>query len=424
MTWLEEEIRRYQKRIDRIKENPEPAKLKSNLLLYELERDFRVAQLEAWRSGRPLFATGEHLPCVIQSLGFLNLDLVAAADRTRLGTKFFDILRANGFPDDACDRTIVCIAMCINGDLPPPDFVVATPMACEMELTAYKSIGEYFRVPVFSVDTTLVANERNLKYVAGQIGELIEFAQAKVPGVKYDEAKLMRAMAADKIAYDCLHDIHELRRRVPCPLSGQDAFRIPLPPSFYHDMDRAVDYYRAWRDEMRERVAKGYGALPEEKLRFLWAVTGPFYFNPFDLLAKRGVAVPALQFGLMTRWYGAQFGYFGDETEYGRKLSPLEEQARMLNGNSWGGLGETWIRSTLDLCQDLKIDGMVYFMQLGCTATSGLGRVVAERAEKELGIPTLLLEGRQLDPLYKSQQECEAQLDMFVDLCLSRKGIK
>jgi hypothetical protein len=64
---------------------------------------------------------------------------------------------------------------------------------------------------------------------------------------------------------------------------------------------------------------------------------------------------------------------------------------------------------------------MIYYSQIGCTASAGLGRMVAERAEKELDIPTLIMEGRQLDAHFKSQQECEEELNTFVDLCLNRK---
>lgn len=423
MIWLEAEIERYQNRIRRIEANPDPTKLKCNRLLYELERDFRKAQLQAWRLGK-LFASGEHVSCLVPALGFVNLDLVGAADRVTLASPFFDILRAKGFPDDACDRTIVCIAMCINGDFPPPNFMVATNMACEMELTSFKAIGEYFRAPVFCLDIGLRANEDTLRYVTAQLEELIEFAQEKVPGARYDEQKLVELLESDRVAFDCMRNIHELRKHVPCLISGQDAFRIPRLPSHYHDPAKAVEYFRAYRDEMLERAEKGFGVLEDEKLRFLWVVTGPYYFDPFNFLARRGVAVPALQYGVMTRWYGAKYGVYGDETEYGRKLSPLEEQARMVNRNSWGGLGERWLRNTLDLCQDLRIDAMVYFMQVGCTASAGLGQLVAQRAEEELGIPTLLLEGRQLDREYKSQAEMEAELGTFVDICLARKGAR
>jgi hypothetical protein len=139
-------------------------------------------------------------------------------------------------------------------------------------------------------------------------------------------------------------------------------------------------------------------------------------------LVKKGVAVPALQFGWMPRIFGIKYKPFGDESEYGRKLTPMEEQARLLNFNSWAVLGETWVEDILDVCRNLKIDGIVYYVQIGCTASGGLGRIAAEQAEKELGIPTLLMEGHQLDAQFKSQQECEEELEAFVDLCLVRKG--
>lgn len=423
-TWLEQEIERNQKRIDKILANPDATKIKANKILYELERDLRISQLESWHTGKPPLINSDHLPQLVYALGGIGIDSMGAADRTVLATEYFDVLRAKGFPDDACDRTVVIIAMCVSGDFPPPNFVLSTSMACPMECISPKAIGEYFKVPVFHIDTTLETSEEALRYVADQIGECIEYAEATVQNVKFDDERLLYALEIDRIAHECAKEIHELRKRVPCPLSGQDAFRLPRIPSMYPDPGKAVEYWRVFVDEMKERAEKGYGVLENEKLRFLWVVTGPFYFNPFSLLAKRGVAVPALQFGMMSRWFGAEYAFFGDETEYGRKLSPLEELARFLNCNTWAGLGDRWVNSTLKMAKELKCDGMVYFLQLGCSASGGIARIVAERAEKELGIPTLLLEGRQLDPFYKSQEESEAELNAFIDLCLSRKGIK
>jgi len=422
MTWLEKEIERNKKRLDRIKANPDPTMLKANKLLYEMELELRKAQLEAWRTHNRPLANSEYASIIMNAMGFVGLDLMGAADRTRLATEYFDITRAEGFPDTACDRTIVCLAMCINGDFPPPDIVLAHNTACHMELTSFKAIGEYFEVPVFTLNGGLGASEDSLAFVTDQLKEFIEFAESKIPGVRYDEERMVELVEADGKAFAYMREINQLRRHVPCLLSSLDAFRLPRWPTYYPDPNPALNYFEAWRDEMMERAEKGIGVLENERLRLLWAVTGPFYFNPFRVLANRGVSVPALQFGWMTRLFGITYPGYGDETEYGRKLTPLEEQARFLNSNAWAVLGETWVKETLAACRDLKVDGMVYYVQIGCTASAGLGRVVAERAEKELGIPTLLMEGRQLDAQFKSQEECEKELESFVDLCLDMKN--
>ena len=424
MTWLEQEIARNQKRIDRITTNPDATKIKANKLLYELERDLRIAQLDAWKTGNKPLINSDHLPPLVYAMGGIGLDMTGAADRTMLATEYFNVLRSNNFPDDACDRTIVIIALTVSKNFPPPNFVISTSFACPMECVSPKAIGEYYNLPIFHVDTTLETSDDALTYVADQIGELIEYAEAKVPGIKYSEERLLFAFEQDTIAHECAKQIHKLRKRVPCPLAGQDAFRLPRIPSMYPDPKKGAEYWKQFAEELHERAEKGYGVLEDEKLRFLWAVTGPFYFNPFDLLAKRGVAVPALQFGVMSRWFGAEYGLFGDETEYGRKLNPLEEMARFLNGNTWAGLGNRWVDSTVNMARDLKCDGIIYFLQLGCSASGGVSRLVAEKAERELGIPTLMLEGRQLDPFYKSQQESEEEMNAFIDLCLSKKQSK
>jgi hypothetical protein len=112
------------------------------------------------------------------------------------------------------------------------------------------------------------------------------------------------------------------------------------PPQLLPRSAEGLEYLETWRDEMLEEAEKGISVI-KEKLRLLWIVTGPFYFNPFQVLGRGGVTVPALQIRWMPRLFGIKYAIFGDETEYGRKLSPLEEQANILNSNSWAGLGET-----------------------------------------------------------------------------------
>ncbi len=422
MNWLEREIERNQRRIQRVETSRDWIMLKANKLLYEMELDLRRAQLEAWRTGNRPMANSEYVTLLVNAMGFLGLDLMGAADRTRLAGDYFHMVRAAGFPDTACDRTIVCLAMCMNDDFPPPDIVLAHNTACHMELMSFKAIGEHFERPVFALNSALGATEDSLRFVTDQLHEFIEFAEKRIPGARYDEERMVELIEVEKEALACMREINELRRHIPCLLSALDAFRLPRFPSYYPDPRRALRYFEAWRDELRDRAQEGIGVLEKERLRLLWVVTGPFYFNPFLVLAKRGVAVPGLQFGWMTRLFGINYPGFGDETEYGRRLSPLEEQARLLNSNSWAGLGETWVRDTLEACRNLRVDGMVYYVQIGCTASAGLGRLVAREAEKELGIPTLLMEGRQLDASFKSQEECEQELEAFVDLCLDRKG--
>ncbi len=425
MNFYEAEIAKCEKRIKRIEENPDPAKLGSNKILYELDRDLNIARLQDWREGKP-FADGLPGP-LAKAMGFHHLDLDVSADRSQLATSQFDTIRAAGFPDYACDRTIVFIAMCMTKELPPPSFLVSNNYACDPIMLAYNALARLFDTPVVFWDFGLEANNDTLRYATDQLGEIIEFAESKVPGIKYDESKHIELQEMDGNAFSLLHEIYQLRKHVPCPISGRDAFRLPMPPSHYPNPAKALEYFRAWRDEMQERAEKGIGAVTEEKLRFVWAVSGPFYADPFAILEKRGVAVPWFQFDMAMRYSGVKYGFYGDEKEYGRRLSPLEEEARMFNCLGWASLAKRWVDDTVYVCRDLEVDGIINFLQVGCTATVGLAKILEDVAERELGIPTLQIEGRQLDPTYFDPIKVHDQLNIFIDSCLrgkaeSRKG--
>lgn len=419
MNYYEAEIEKYSRRIKRIEANPDPTMLFSNKLRYQLELKNARDMLQAWRDGKP-FADGP-APALLRSLGFEHLDLGGSADRSQLAPQHFDTIRSLGFSDEACDRTIVSLAMVIRGELPSPSLMVTGKWTCDPFMLSYNALGRWYDVPVFFVDFALEANPETLKYVAEQYGELIEFAERSVPGIKYDEGRLIELQEMDRQAFAYLRDIYELRKRLPCPIAGKDAFRLPRIPSRSSDPRLALEYYRIWRDEMQERAEKGMSAVKEEKLRVLWAVSGPFYANPFEVLERRGVSIPWFHYDLASRWAAGKFGVYGDEAEYGKKLTPVEEEARMTNCHAWGSLAQRWVDDTLDICRELSIDAIINFVQIGCTATGSLFSILEDEAKKQLGILTLNIEGRQLDPAYFDEKAVSAQLELFVDRCLMEK---
>lgn len=421
MNFFEAEIAKYERRLHRIGEKPDPTKAESNRLLYELELDLARSHLESWKQGRP-FAAGFYLSPMLRAMGFEFIYLMHAADRAVNAEDCFRALRAVGFPDDACDRTMVALAMCLREELPRMSLIVSTNAACYPEMLSHYTLASYHDAPRFCLDIASTASKQadydHLTYVTDQLRQLIDFAVDRIPGIEYDEGKMVELQNIDRAAVDCLRDIYELRKLVPCPEAGRDVFRIPRLPSFYAEPVRALDYFRTRRDEVRERAARGVSPSGQEKLRILWAVSGPYYSDPFGFLEQRGVSVPFFLFGIATRLFGVRYGMYGDETEYGRKLTPLEEQARVLNCNAWAGLATRWVEDALFVCRDLKIDAIVNFLQRGCGATLGLAKLLADEAEEKLGIPTLQIEGRQLDSGDYDERQFLARLSDFVDMCL------
>jgi hypothetical protein len=425
LAYIEEEIARCERRIKRIRENPDPSKPKSNILLYEMEREFRIEQKEAYKSGKPIGYAG--VTPLTRALGMVPWDAIMAADRTygEAATRYFEVIRKEGMPEHTCDRCSVLIPMVMSGDFPRPDFLVTSNFECLPIFLTQVLITQLMDIPSYNIDRHFhnykgELDDEGLQYVTDQLGELIEYVEANVPGCKYDEDLLIELQEYDRQFLQQYQKLWKLKAAIPCPLSGRETFREFRRADIYTDPRKAVEYMRLYVEEVEERVEKGLGAAqPEERLRLLWSVAGPFYADPFSWLEKRGVSIPAAEMTVYNGWYSGREAIWGDPWK-GRKLTPLEEEARQLDF-TWGRLGEHWVRTHMNSCQDLHLDGIVYFLQWGCPTSNNLGKVIAEVAEKELGIPTLLIEGRMLETSVFDEKDFYAKLSDFLEICLSRK---
>ncbi|MBI2958558.1 MAG: 2-hydroxyacyl-CoA dehydratase [Chloroflexi bacterium] len=424
MNVFEAEIAKYERRLEKIERNPNPNMAASNKLLYQVQLEDNREHLRAWREGKDFVgvATGGMLMRCFGDFGRLNLVRIADRLATGRAEQCVDMVGALGLPDYACDRTVLFLPLATAGDdLPKPRIIVSRTGACEVVNDTHRTLAHLLGVPVFTVDIPLGdPDQENLAYVVKQLEALIEFVETHLPGARFNESKLREYQELGRRWRAALHDIGEMRKLIPCPEHPRDVFREPLFPEEFTNSPLIVKYYEDFRDELRGRVARRWSPVGEERLRIVWAITGPYGSNIWDYLAKRGVAVPFWHYGGSKRnFLGPNFG---DTEEYGRKLSPLEEEARMWMYNSWGGGGERWIGDTINACREFRADGLVLFEQTGCLPVVGLGHVIAGRLEQQMHIPVWRIEGRQL--LGRSEgveAQFMAGLEEFVDLCFQRK---
>jgi benzoyl-CoA reductase/2-hydroxyglutaryl-CoA dehydratase subunit BcrC/BadD/HgdB len=262
-----------------------------------------------------------------------------------------------------------------------------------------------------------------MEYIKAQLLEIIAFSERTWPTyIKYDPAKLEAYQILYREFTRTQGDVLELLKLKPCPVSGRDALR--MPPTQVYDDPRVTEYMRQFRDEFREKAARGEGAVKDnlEKFRVYWMCSAPFYEDPFGFLEEQGCAIPLYEEGpgVPCRYNVRDFEEA--ERRFGRRMrDPLEEEAAAFATCHWGATGDRRISEVLRRSREVGVEGIVHFMQPGCLPCNNIARVLGEHAEKELGIKNLYIEGWAQDLERHNEGEFESKLGDWLKVCLAEK---
>ncbi len=183
-------IERLRNQIKRIEEDPDPTKLKSNKLLYEMQLETHLAQIEAEHQGRPQSASG----ILNQALGFATRGEVAQdMSRQTFMPKFLEAARIKGLPvDSSCDMVMYQLALKEAGESIAEVGFPICQIACNSFWMADLYRSHTHELPMYYLDRGFQQNEASIKHHVNQLREYIRLCEKKFPGIiKYDEDKLI-----------------------------------------------------------------------------------------------------------------------------------------------------------------------------------------------------------------------------------------
>jgi benzoyl-CoA reductase/2-hydroxyglutaryl-CoA dehydratase subunit BcrC/BadD/HgdB len=413
---FELEVKKWAQRIKRIEEDPDPTKLKSNRYLYELFLEEAEERLEAWNQGKPFC---DHIGPLTRAMGFYSTGNVEAAFATTQPKKYLARAVELGLPvGTSCDMSMMPFAMIECGDLPSLNLNICegtapcTPMKMRSIYIMYKGKGL-----TYPIDIGIEGDEANFNYMLDQLHGFIDFAE-RIPGIKYDEDRLKEFQVYEEAGRALCYEMFEILKNKPAPISGKDTLRLGLRPTQVYTA-KAVKALEARRDELAERVAKGIAAVPGEKARLVWTMTNPVFMDVFKVLANQKIAVLTQYEGEpMRRWAPLP----RKEPEWLTRRMPLKPLENIAANSALGiKTAQEWVDGLIWVCRSLGADGIVNYNMVGCTEILGIRKLVDERAQDELGIPTLQLDGKQWDDSFADEKTITTQLNEFVALVLGKQ---
>jgi benzoyl-CoA reductase/2-hydroxyglutaryl-CoA dehydratase subunit BcrC/BadD/HgdB len=414
-----DEIRKSTKRLATAKE------------LQKIVADFYLEGHESKRSGKPV---GWMPPMNGLIEIFYAMDLMPAFPENwspvcaafGLIDQNYETAESMGFSPDLCGYLRNCVGY-INGligregvplgGLPEPDLIFMPGAGCVPTMKNFQYIaGRFPKANVFYADLPQVPIEDikpyHIEYAVKEIKRIIAFL-TEVTGRKLDYDRLQEVVRLSDQACSLWDEITAYRSSIPTPISAAEVGLMFVMVT-RQGTRTAVDYLTKVRDEVKERAASRTGVIQEEKIRLFWDNI-PLWYNLgiFNYFEKYGGVVVA-------ETYSAAWSVRLDSEK------PFEALA-------WKSLMSYPMVSCVSMkrrkemvlkaCRQYHIDGAIFHSNKSCLPIT-LGQADIKRAlERELGLPSVVIEADHMDPANFSRAQFEERVDTFMEMLLARKGI-
>jgi benzoyl-CoA reductase/2-hydroxyglutaryl-CoA dehydratase subunit BcrC/BadD/HgdB len=247
-----------------------------------------------------------------------------------------------------------------------------------------------------------------VQYVAAQLEELVDWVTRET-GRKLNRRRFEQALERSNEAVGLWRDIRELCRARPSPLNAPDLFLTMAPIVVLRGTRDAVRFYQRLKDEVEERVAKGEGAIFEERYRLLWDNIAIWYrlFRLFKTFTDAGAC-------FVVDTYTNAWSVSVDATD------PILGLARTYASVYINQSLQARADLVTDMVRRFGVDGMVFHSNRSCKPYS-LGQYeLLEEVGRRTGVPGLVLEADMCDTRLFAEEPAMNRIQAFLDLLAAR----
>jgi len=304
------------------------------------------------------------------------------------------------------------------GGLPKPDMLVCCNNICGTVLKWYEIQARYFNVPLFILDTPFCHTEYTeemARYVRAQFDDYFVFLE-KVCGRKFDFEKLNRVGHLSHQGQLLWQAVLDTAMHKPSPMSAFDAFYHLALIVTLRGTKEVIDYYTWLLAYMKDRIARGIGAVPNEKYRLLWDNIPIWHRTRWlsEKFAAHNACLVADTY--TTAWCGAL--RYIDENNF--IDSAAEAHARI-----YLNIGvDQMAKMVIEMIDKYDVDGFVLHSNRSCKPYSFGQLDIQKIVERERGIPCLMLEADMTDERTFSESQISTRIDAYMEIIKERKNKK
>ncbi len=365
--------------------------------------------------------------------------------------RFARVAESAGFSSYLCGYARSSIGYTMLGDfedaplggLPKPDMIISTSFVCDLRGKWLRYLAQKLDVPFYVLDVPergcdmaliqpglrsallpfynkIRRGERDLfvspvadhelDYTETQWRELIRFIE-EVTGHKYDQDRFNEVMETSYRTNEIRLEILELRKARPAPMGVADGLSTMYPGLYTTGTQKAYDFYVRLRDELKARVAKNEGIIPNERFRLLWMGLAPWFnmslFNYFEKYGGVFVFEPIYNM--------VPFPPRTPENPI-RELTirTMQQAGGIIAPNMVGQAVSTMVNAA----HEYQCAGAVLFYLITCRPVVYPTTEIARVLQEDFGIPSVPLECDLIDERTYSEAQTFARFDAFAEQLL------
>lgn len=320
-----------------------------------------------------------------------------------------------------------------GGPWPRADFAFTNHICCS-HAKWYQEAAEAEGIPFFCIDVASGAHstirgfdDPKITYIVDQMEEAIEWMR-RVTGRPWDDERMIEAIRTEMRLTSTWAKICELNQAVPAPLDEKTLYALYVLGTLHKSSRTFADFYDELLDEVRDRVARGIAASPDEKRRVITDTQPPWAFLRLyrDMERYGAVSVGSLYtFGLQGIWTWDEKGDWVPRPTPMELGLPLGDRrtalARYAEWNAAKPQYQHFYDPSLktammrSIVRQWKADGVILHLNRGCEGLS-LG-ILQNRTElADANIPVVTYEGNMGDDAEFDEARVRNRIESFLEM--------
>lgn len=350
-----------------------------------------------------------------------------------LSAKYIAEAEKAGHSEDVCTYVKCDIGMLRSGNigptgqpLPPPDLLLLSYTGCYTFMKWFELLREEYHCPTVFFHVPYQGQGKmspeHRAYMVKQLKESVIPALEQVTGRRYDEDRLRELIRQSRQAEDDLVAVFESAKRTPSPLDAYFGGVYYVGPIFssFRGSPEAVEYYKALRQEVEDRAARGLGPItPDGSLddqRYRLVVEGPpnwTHFREFwKMFYEEKAVVVASTYTKVGGTYDMGFRHDPDD--------PLGTMADYCAGCYTNLNLPARVELLSKYVRDYDANGFVINSVKSCNSFSAGQLMILREVEKRTGVPGAFIESDLVDPRYFSAANIKNRLESYFQMIDAR----